>query len=86
MTAAELRAALDKFYGPGKSVEAIGDHLGVSSRTVERWLAGDAAVPGPVIAWVREKRELEALKARQREHVNASYARRKAREVNKSNG
>ena len=45
-------------------------HRYVSVSTVQRWVAGQHRIPGPVIAalesWQRERRALDALRERKR--------------------
>lgn len=81
MTADELAATLIDFFGAEADWRGLGaSKLRVTRATLNRWLAGSVAIPGPVEAWVEGQHEIRAMKQRRRDLVNASYARRKARE------
>jgi len=50
MTPLELRAALDTL---GLTQAAFADRAQSSTRAVERWVNGQRAIPGPVVALVQ---------------------------------
>ena len=53
MRSGELRAAIETLYDWGGQSQ-LARTLGVNPRSVRRWLAGTAPIPGPVAVAVRQ--------------------------------
>lgn len=62
MTPATFRSTLIKFYGDD-FIALASKELDVNATTIYRQIADGGDVPGPVIAWAREKKKLIAAKA-----------------------
>jgi hypothetical protein len=43
---------------------SLAEHLGLAASTVNRWALGEARVPRYAVAYLDERRELDALKAK----------------------
>lgn len=62
MKPAALEKSFIEFFGNDYIVPAAKE-LRVNPTTVYRWLAKGATVPGPVIAWVRERKKQQQAKS-----------------------
>lgn len=73
MTPAELRALI---AASGLSVSRFArDVAGRNVRTVQRWLAGDVAIPASSAAWLRRIASIEATRATTTTTVTATPRR-----------
>jgi len=52
MTPAQFRTLGEALYAPNVWQRAVARELGKNERQVRRWVAGDAAIPDEVSAWM----------------------------------
>ena len=64
MTPDELRGRLTALFGTDRMETRAAAALRVRRTTVYRWLQGERAIPGPVIAWLDERELNDRLRNR----------------------